>query len=65
MTTYTHKNITYQIVIKDEWDKNTQREEQILKDFKHCEQTHDYLTIKNRMTNGIKWGWLIEIKTPH
>ena len=48
MITYTYKNITYQIVIKDEWDKNTQREEQILKDFKHCEQTHDYLTIKNK-----------------
>ena len=62
MTTYTYKNITYQIVIKDEWDRCRQREEQILKDFKYCEQTHDYITIKNRMRNGIKWGWLIEIK---
>jgi hypothetical protein len=62
MTTYTYKNITYQIVIKDEWDRCRQREEQILKDFKYCEQTHDYITIKNRMRNGIKWGWLVEIK---
>ena len=62
MTTYTYQNITYQIVIKDEWDCCRQREEQILKDFKYCEQTHDYITIKNRMTNGIKWGWLVEIK---
>jgi|TARA_B110000977_G_scaffold147422_1_gene186819 hypothetical protein len=62
MTTYTYKNITYQIVITDEWDRCRQREEQILKDFQHCEKTGDFLTIKNRMTNGIKWGWLIKIK---
>jgi hypothetical protein len=62
MVTYKHKNKIYQIIIKDEDDRNTQREEQILRDFKHCEQTNDYITIKNRMTNGLKWGWLIEIK---
>ena len=62
MTTYKYKNKTYQILITDEWDRCRQREEQILKDFKYCEQTHDYITIKNRMRNGIKWGWLVEIK---
>jgi uncharacterized protein YrzB (UPF0473 family) len=61
MVIYKHKNKTYQIVIKDEEG----REEQILRDFKHCEQTNDYLTIKNRITNGTKWGWLIEINPPN
>ena len=62
MVTYKYKGKTYQIVVTDEGDRCRQREEQILKDFEYCEQTHDYTTIKNRMTNGIKWGWLIEIK---
>ena len=64
MVIYKHKNKTYQIVIKDEWDRCREREEQILKDFKYCEQTHDYITIKNRITNGTKWGWLIEVNPP-
>ena len=61
MATYTYKNIKYQIAITDEWDRCKQREEQILKDFKYCEKINDWSTIKNRMTSGIKWGWLIEI----
>lgn len=62
MTTYEYKGKKYQIIITDEGDRCRQREEQILKDFKYCEQTHDYNTINNRMTNGIKWKWLVEIK---
>ena len=27
----------------------------------YCEKIGDWSTIKNRITNGIKWGWLIEI----
>ena len=38
---------------------------QILRDFQYCEKTGDWGTIKNRMTNGIKWGWLIEINSPN
>jgi len=63
MTTYTYKNITYQIIITDEWDRCRQREEQILRDLQYCEKTGDWGTIKNRMTNGLKWGWLIKIKS--
>ena len=33
----------------------------VLNDFLHCEKTGDWNTIKNRMTNGIKWGWLKEV----
>ena len=62
MTTYEYRGKKYQIIITDEGDRCRQREEQILKDFKYCEKTQDYVTTKNRMTNGIKWGWLIEIK---
>lgn len=62
MVIYTHKNKTYQILIVDEGDRCRQREEQILRDFHHCEKVGDWGTIKNRMTNGLKWGWLIELK---
>ena len=62
MVIYKYKGKTYQIIVTDEGDRCRQREEQILKDFEYCEQNHDYTTIKNRMTNGIKWGGLIEIK---
>ena len=51
------------IIITDEWDRCRQREEQTLRDFKYCEKIGDWGTIKNRMTNGIKWGWLIKVKS--
>ena len=38
------------------------REEHIYKDFLYCIEIRDYLTIKNRITNGLKWKWLKEIK---
>lgn len=62
MTLYKTPDKTYQIVIKDEEDRNTQREEQILKDFLYCERMGDFITIKNRISKGLKWGELIEIK---
>ena len=65
MTTYKYKNKTYQILIIDEWDRCRQREKQILRDFKYCEKINDWGTIKNRITNGVKWGWLIEINSPN
>ena len=52
---YTHKGIAYEI--KDE------RAEQLLKDFLHCEKKGDWLTIKNRLTNGLMWGWLKEVES--
>lgn len=37
------------------------RAQQLLVDFKHCEEKKDWITIKNRITNGLMWGWLEEI----
>ena len=51
---YTHKGISYEIL--------GDRAEHILKDFLYCEETKDWITIKNRITNGIMWGWLKEVK---
>tara|TARA_Y100000389_G_C17439438_1_gene507653 strand:+ start:443 stop:646 length:204 start_codon:yes stop_codon:yes gene_type:complete len=65
MTTYKYKNKIYQILITDEWDRCKQREKQILRDFKYCEKINDWGTIKNRITNGVKWGWLTEINSPN
>ena len=65
MTTYKYKNKTYQILITDEWDRCKQREKQILRDFKYSEKINDWGTIKNRITNGVKWGWLTEINSPN
>lgn len=62
MTIYKNKGKIYQIIIRDEEDRNTQREEQILNDFLHCEKIGDYITIKNRIAKGLKWGELVEIK---
>jgi len=42
-------------------DEGEFRDEQILIDFKYCEETRDYQTIENRITNGLQWGWLTEI----
>lgn len=54
--TYTYNGITYEILTKE----GKQRDNQILIDFLHCEETHDWMTIKNRITNGMMWGWLRE-----
>ena len=52
---YTFKGITYEI------REEPQRAKQLLRDFLHCEETKDWITIKNRITNGTMWGWLREI----
>lgn len=49
---YTYKGKTY--LIDDE------RKEFLLRDFQHCEEVGDWLTINNRITNGLLWGWLKE-----
>ena len=34
----------------------------LLADFEHCMKVQDYQTIKNRITGGLHWGWLKELK---
>jgi hypothetical protein len=33
----------------------------ILSDFQYCVSIGDWDTITNRITNGLKWGWLEEL----
>jgi hypothetical protein len=54
--TYTFKGITYEII------EEPQRANQLLVDFLHCEEKKDWITIKNRITNGTMWGWLKEVE---
>lgn len=54
--TYTFKGITYEII------EEPQRANQLLVDFLYCEETKDWTTIKNRITNGTMWGWLREVE---
>jgi len=58
---YKYQGQSYEILCDDEGEFNEQRQQMILNDFLHCEKTGDWNTIKNRMTNGIKWGWLKEV----
>ena len=44
-------------------DEGEVRDKQILRDFNHCVETKDWVTIRNRITNGTMWGWLKEIET--
>ena len=59
---FQHKGIWYEILsqITDEGDEG--RANQLLIDFLHCESKRDWGTIKNRITNGLIWGWLKEIE---
>jgi hypothetical protein len=58
---YQFKGESYEIIITDEGEYNEQRMEIILRDFLAMEKSGDWITINNRMTNGIKWGWLKKI----
>ena len=53
---YTFKGITYEII------EEPKRANQLLRDFLWCEEKKDWITIKNRITNGTMWGWLKEVK---
>jgi len=55
---YTFGGKTYEILTKE----GKERDKQILIDFLHCEETKDWRTIKNRITNGTMWGWLKEVE---
>jgi len=59
MRNYNFEGKKYEITITDEGDRNEQREEQIVIDFKYLESKGDWLTIKNRITNGLLWGWMV------
>jgi hypothetical protein len=59
--TYTFKGITYELV-DDKRDKRVGWKEQVIRDFLHCEETKDWVTIKNRISNGLMWGWLKEVE---
>ena len=62
MVKYKFEGKTYKIVITDEGDMNQNREQQLYDDFKYCESIFDWQTIQNRIRNGIKYGWLIEME---
>ena len=59
--TYTFKGITYELV-DNKRDKRENWKEQVIRDFLHCEEKKDWITIKNRITNGTMWGWLKEVE---
>jgi hypothetical protein len=58
---YTYRGKRYEI-LRTEVDSSDQpnRAEGILEDFLYCESKGDWDTIKNRITNGLMWGWLKE-----
>jgi hypothetical protein len=51
-------------ILREEVESPSQpnRAEGLLIDFLHCESKGDWKTIKNRITNGLLWGWLKEIE---
>jgi hypothetical protein len=55
------KGQTYQL-LNDTRDERPNWKEQVLRDFHHCIKKRDWITIKNRITNGLMWGWLKEVK---
>lgn len=59
---YTYRGKRYEI-IREKTDSPSQpnRAEGLLRDFKWCEEKGDWDTISNRITNGLKWGWMIEL----
>jgi len=61
MQYYTFEGKSYEIIITDEWERNEQREEQIIRDFKYLESISDWGLIKLRITNGLWEGWLKHI----
>jgi len=61
MVKYNFEGKSYEIIITDEWERNEQREEQIIRDFKYLESISDWELIKLRITNGLWEGWLKHI----
>ena len=64
VVTFKFKGKEYQIV-PEESEVQTEPvrpAESLLRDFEYCKEVGDYQTIKNRITNGLHWGWIKELK---
>lgn len=60
---YTYRGKRYEILSDvTNRDGDDLRAQQLLRDFLHCEKVGDWDTISNRISNGLKWGWLKEIE---
>ena len=61
--TFIYRGKKYQILSEVTDVNDVGRAEQLLRDFHYCVEVKDWDTIGNRITNGLKWGWLREIET--
>jgi hypothetical protein len=50
---YEFRQVKYEVIGVDDNDSL-----RLVNDFKYCESIGDYQTIKNRITGGVKWGWM-------
>ncbi len=64
MVTFKFKSKEYQIVPEEStvFVPPFRSAESLLSDFKYCMKVRDYQTIKNRITGGLHWGWIKELK---
>ena len=59
---FQYKGLWYEILSEVADVDDEGRAEQILRDFEYCESKGDWMTIKNRIKNGLMWGWLKEVE---
>ena len=64
LVTFKFKGKEYQIVPEESkvLTEPVRPAESLLRDFEYCKEVGDYQTIKNRITNGLHWGWIKELK---
>jgi len=64
VVTFKFKGKEYQIVPEESkvLTEPVRPAESLLRDFEYCKEVGDYQTIKNRITNGLHWGWIKELK---
>ena len=64
VVTFNFKGKEYQIVPEESkvLTEPVRPAESLLRDFEYCKEVGDYQTIKNRITNGLHWGWIKELK---
>lgn len=56
--TFKFNKTTYQVRYKGEAIQNPQWQ---LKQLQHCLDENDWVTLHNRINNGLQNGWLVEI----